>query len=55
MALASGQVVCEHIAGRCVQWHQAGFTELGVADRQYCGLKIDILKLQVTRFTETQT
>ncbi len=33
MALASGDIVCEHLAGRSMQGHQSIFTELGAADR----------------------
>lgn len=54
MALASGNVVCEHLAGRGVQWYQASLTELGAADRQHRGLEIDILKLEVARFAKPQ-
>jgi len=54
MRLAPGQVLCQHLAGRGVQWHQASLTELGTANGQHPGLKIDILQLQVTCLAESQ-
>src|SRR5216684_1362165 len=45
MAIASGDVVCEHFAGRGMHRDQASLAELGAADPQHCCLKIDILKL----------
>ena len=54
MALAPGDVLCQHLAGRGVQWHQASLTELGAANGQHPSLKIDILQLEIARFAETQ-
>src|SRR5439155_24423959 len=50
MALASGNVVRKHHAGRSMQRHQASFAELGAADRQHRRLQIDILQLEVLGF-----
>src|SRR5947208_826755 len=54
MTSASDDVVAEHFTGRRMQRHQAGFAELGAADRQHPRLEIDILKLKITCFAETQ-
>jgi len=50
MALASGKIVAQHLAGRGMQRHQTRLAELGAADRQHRRLEIDILKLEVARF-----
>src|ERR1700737_3737648 len=52
MSLTSGDVVCKHRAGRCMQRHQTSLAELGAANRQDRRLQIGILKLEVACFTE---
>jgi hypothetical protein len=52
MALASSDVVCEDFAGRSMQGHQSILTQLGAADRQHTSLQIDILKPEITCFTQ---
>jgi hypothetical protein len=52
MALASSDVVFEDFAGRGMQGHQSILTELGAADRQHPRLQINVLKPEITRFTE---
>ena len=37
-----------------MQGYQAGLAELGASDRQHSLLEIDVLKLEVARFAETQ-
>src|SRR6266581_3858090 len=45
MALASGDVVGEHLTGGGMQAYQPILTKFGAADRQHPGLQIDVLKL----------
>ena len=52
MALASGDVIFKHLAGRSMQRHPSVLPELGAANREYSGLQIDILKLEIARFPE---
>ena len=54
MAPASSDVVCERLAGRGVQRDQAGPAELGAAHCQHRSFEIDILKLKMTRFAQTE-
>ena len=52
MALTFGDVVCEHRAGRGMQWHQASLAEFAAADREHRRFQIDILDFEVARFAE---
>ena len=54
MALASGDVLGEHLAGRFMQGHQARLTKLGAPDCQHRRRQIDIVKLKVACFTQAQ-
>jgi hypothetical protein len=53
MSLAPGQVLCQHLAGRAVQGHQAGLAEFGAANGQRPSLKIDILQLKIACFAKS--
>ena len=54
MALASGDVLGEHLAGRCMQGYQAGLPKLGTTDCQHRRCQIDIVKRKVEGFARTQ-
>jgi hypothetical protein len=54
MALASGDVLGEHLAGRCMQGDQAGLPKLGTTDRQHRCRQIDIVKFKVEGFAQPQ-
>ena len=54
MAIASTDVLCEHVAGRGVQRHQTTLAEFGAADGQHSGLEIDVLEFEVACFAKAQ-
>ena len=54
MTIAPGDIVVEHLTRRGMQRHQTRFAELGATDRQHRSLEIDILKLKIACFAETQ-
>ena len=49
MTVASGDIVCEHVASRGMQRHELRLAELGAADGQQRRLQIDVLKLEIAR------
>ncbi len=51
MTPTSGDVVCEHLAGRAIQGHQASFAELGAANRQNRCFEVDICDPAQVRIT----
>jgi hypothetical protein len=54
MVAALGQVLPEHVAGGCMQGHQAVLAKLGPADGQHRGVEVDICKLEVERLAQPQ-
>src|SRR6266852_3343277 len=53
MTFAPRDVVGKYFAGGCVQRHESRLAKLAAADRQHRRLKIQVLKLETARFTET--
>src|SRR2546425_1244904 len=53
MTFASRDVVGKYFARRCVQRHESRLAKLAAADRQHRHLKIQVLKLETSRFAET--
>ena len=53
-ALPARSILREHLLGRPMDRYEAGFAELGTANRQQTFLKIDILDLESDRLTNPQ-
>ena len=54
VVVAATDVLSEHAAGRSMHRHQPSLAELSATDSQRLGLEIDILKLEVAGFADTQ-
>src|SRR6267143_6424344 len=55
MSLAFVEVLGECPARRSMQGDPPVLTKFCAADRQHAGLQVDVFKLKVTRFTQTET
>jgi len=54
VVVAATDVLSEHAAGRAMHRHQPSLAEFSATDSQRLGLEIDILKLEVAGFADTQ-
>ena len=55
MALAPGDVVREHLAGRVVQRYQPGTNEFCDTHGQQCRIEIDILNFEIACLAQAET
>lgn len=46
--------ILQYCARRCVHGHETGLSELCAADRQHCGIEINVRKLEVPGFAKAQ-
>src|SRR5271166_3521148 len=55
MALASDEILREHLARRSMQGNQPILSELGTTNREHLRFQIEVLKLEIARLPQAQT